>query len=283
MLAHSVFNHSAIQLLNHSITQPLAWYHDFFHGLPQLAWKAAQTDEQTQLDLELIVETLDFGPGDRLLDVFCGYGRHALPLARMGAHLTGVDIAPDYIAELQSAARQQKLPVVAVEGDILTLPIADIQAGAGPASQFDAAYCLGNSFSFFPRPDLQDFLGRLATVLRPGGRLLVHSQMVAESVLPDYQSRNWQPIELADGSTLLFMVENEYHPLDGRVDSQLTYVHGAETQTRTAQHYVYTLADLSQLFRAAGLPLIDVFGTEQGDAYAVGDADAWLLAEKAAN
>ncbi|RYF47267.1 MAG: SAM-dependent methyltransferase, partial [Cytophagaceae bacterium] len=70
----------------------MPWYHDFFHGLPQIAWKAAQTDEQTQLDLELIVDTLDFGPGDRLLDVFCGYGRHALPLARMGAHVTGVDI-----------------------------------------------------------------------------------------------------------------------------------------------------------------------------------------------
>jgi SAM-dependent methyltransferase len=258
----------------------LSWYHDFFHGLPQIAWKAAQTDEQTQLDLELIVDTLDFGPGDRLLDVFCGYGRHALPLARMGAHVTGVDIAPDYIAELHDAARRDKLPVTAIEGDILALPVGDVQAGAGTTGQFDAGYCLGNSFSFFPRPDLQKLLTRLADWLKPGGRLLVHSQMVAESVLPDYQPRNWQPIELGDGSTILFMVENEYDPLAGRIDSHLTYAYGGETQTRIAQHYVYTLADLSQLFRAAGLSIVDVFGTEQGDAYAVGDADAWLIAEK---
>lgn len=271
---------STIQSLNLSTIHPLPWYHDFFHGLPQIAWKAAQTDEQTQLDLELIVDTLDFGPGDRLLDVFSGYGRHALPLARMGAHVTGVDIAPDYIAELRDAARRDKLSVTAIEGDILALPVDDVRSGAGTTGQFDAAYCLGNSFSFFPRPDLQTLLTRLADWLRPGGRLLVHSQMVAESVLPDYQPRNWQPIDLSDGSTLLFMVENEYHPLDGRIDSHLTYVHAAETQTRLARHYVYTLADLGHMFRAAGLSIVDVFGTEQGDAYAVGDADAWLLAEK---
>ncbi|RYF54244.1 MAG: SAM-dependent methyltransferase, partial [Cytophagaceae bacterium] len=63
----------------------MSWYSDFFTGLPQEAWKAAQTDEQTQLELERIVESLEFGPDDRVLDVFCGYGRHALPLAKMGA------------------------------------------------------------------------------------------------------------------------------------------------------------------------------------------------------
>ena len=100
----------------------MAWYHTFFHGLPQEAWKAAQTEEQTQLDLELLVETLDFGPGDRLLDVFCGYGRHALPLARMGVRMTGVDIAPDYIAELQAAVGKEKLSVNGLVGDFWTIP-----------------------------------------------------------------------------------------------------------------------------------------------------------------
>jgi SAM-dependent methyltransferase len=254
----------------------LAWYHNFFHGLPQTAWKAAQTDEQTQLDLELLIETLEFGPGDRILDIFCGYGRHALPLARMGAHVTGVDISDEYIAELQTAAKAEKLIVNALADDFLTLDPDQIGAGR----QFNAAYCLGNSFSFFPRTEMVAFLTRVADLLVPGGRLLAHTEMIAESVLPDYQARNWQPIEGADGDPILFMVENEYDPLESRIDSHLTYVYHGETQTRVAQHYVYTLAELNHLFTEAGLSVVACYGTIEGDAFTLGDEAVWMLAEK---
>lgn len=250
----------------------MAWYHHFFQGLPQQAWKAAQTDEQTQLDLELLVESLEFGPDDRLLDVFCGYGRHALPLARMGARLTGVDISDEYVAELSAAARALRLPVTPIHGDFLTLPLADL-ALHGP---FDAAYCLGNSFSFFPRADMLGFLTRIASLLRPAGRFLAHTGMVAESILPDYQARSWQGI----GDTMLFLVDNEYDPLESRIDSHLTYVHQGEVTTRLAQHYVYTLADLRQLFADAGLAVLACYGTVEGEPYALGDEGVWLLAEK---
>jgi len=252
------------------------WYQDFFHGLPQQAWKAAQTDEQTHLDLELLVDTLEFGPGDRLLDVFCGYGRHALPLARMGARVTGVDISEEYIAELTQQSQADKLAVTAIEGDFLTLPIETI----GGADSFDAAYCLGNSFSFFGYESMGAFLGRMAGLLKTGGRLLAHTEMVAESVLPDYQARNWQPVGDAD-NPILFLAEHEYDPLESRIDAHLTYVFAGETQTRTAQHYIYTLAELRRLFAEAGLPVVACYGTVEGDAYQLGDQGVWLLAEKA--
>jgi SAM-dependent methyltransferase len=254
----------------------MAWYHNFFHGLPQDAWKAAQTDEQTQLDLELLVETLEFGPGDRLLDVFCGYGRHALPLARLGARVTGVDISEEYIAELEAAT--EKLPLMAVQGDFMQLTNIDLAVD----TLFDAGYCLGNSFSFFPRPDMLVFLKRIAALLKPGGRFLAQSEMIAESVLPDYQARNWQPIGDSDGEqSILFLVENEYDPLESRIDSHLTYVRDGVIQTRLAQHYVYTLAELCRLFREAGFTVVTCYGTVDGNPYTLGDEAVWLVAEKA--
>lgn len=254
----------------------MAWYHHFFHGLPQSAWKAAQTEEQTQLELELLVDTLEFGPDDRLLDVFCGYGRHALPLSRMGAHVTGVDISTEYIDELRLSASAEHLSLTALQGDFLTMPLSELQDSA----PFDAAYCLGNSFSFFPQPDMLAFLRRIADLVKPGGRFLAHTEMVAESVLPDYQERNWLPVEVEGEEPILFLVENEYDPLESRIDSHLTYVQAGVTQTRTAQHYVYTLAELQRLFRAAGLQMIDCSGTVTGEPYVLGDQGVWLLAEK---
>lgn len=251
----------------------MAWYHDFFHGLPQAAWRAAQTDEQTQLDLELLVETLEFGPGDRLLDVFCGYGRHALPLARMGARVTGVDISAEYIADLRSEAG--KLPLTAVQGDFLQLTNAELSVDA----PFDGVYCLGNSFSFFPRPDMLSFLTRIASLLTPGGRFLAHSEMIAESVLPDYQGRSWQPVGGGD-APILFLVENAYDPLESRIDAHLTYVRNGVTQTRLARHYVYTLAELVRLFGEAGFRVADCYGSVEGHSYALGDAGVWIIAER---
>lgn len=257
-------------------SRQMAWYHNFFHGLPQTAWKAAQTEEQTQLDLELLVETLDFGPGDRLLDIFCGYGRHALPLARMGTYVTGIDISSEYIAELQASAKAEKLSLTAIEADFMAVPESEI----GEADGFDAGYCLGNSFSFFAHADMLAFLTRIARFLKPGGRFLAHSEMIAESVLPDYQARNWQPIGDEEGEPLLFLVENEYDPLESRIDSSLTYVQAGKTQTRKAEHYVYTLAELCRLFDKAGLDVVACYGTIEGEPFSLGDEAVWIYAQR---
>ena len=230
----------------------MPWYNTFFHGLPQRAWREAQTDEQVIVgaELELIVETLDFGPGDDLLDVFGSYGRHALPLAWMGCSVTGVDISAEYIADLRADATAENLPVAAIEGDFMALPDADLtQLGL-----FDAGYCLGNSSSFFPADEMAVFLHRIAGLLRPGGRFLAHSGMVAEVILPDYQERSWLPI----GPDLHYAGRTYLPPRREPHRAALTYIQkkaGTETtvETRTAQHYAYTVAELHRLFARAGL------------------------------
>ena len=104
------------------------WYTSFFAGLPQDAWKAAQTDEQTQLELERLVESLEFGPEDRVLDVFCGYGRHALPLAKMGANVVGVDISEESIEDMRRASSRKKWALTPVVGDFMTLDLTTLGA-----------------------------------------------------------------------------------------------------------------------------------------------------------
>ena len=254
----------------------MPWYSDFFVGLPQEAWKAAQSDEQTQLELERIVESLEFGPDDRVLDVFCGYGRHALPLAKMGAKVVGVDISAESIAELKTAIGRKKWALTAIMGDFVTLDPATL----GSPKSFQAAYCLGNSLCFFPRDEMLTFLQRIADLLEPGGRFLAQSGMVAESFLPDFQERAWLPI----GEFIQVLVENQYDPLTACVEQHLTYYRrsetGVEVVDRTARYYVYTVADLRRLFTEAGLDPVACYGTVDGDAYRVGDEGVWLLVVK---
>lgn len=104
--------------------------------------------------------------------------------------------------------------------------------------------------------------------------------MLAESVLPDYQARNWQPVGEDGDEPILFLVENEYVPMESRIDSHLTYVRAGQTQTRTAQHFVYTLAEIRGLFGEAGLTILDCYGSIDGESFALGDEAVWILAKR---
>lgn len=244
----------------------MPWYQHFFHGLPQKAWKTAQTDEQTRQELELLVESLEIGPGDHLLDIFCGYGRHAIPLARLGCQVTGVDISAEYIEELNSTAQKESLAINPIRADFLQTALTE---------PFEAAYCIGNSFSFFPYATMLRFLRQIAGMLKPGSRFIAHSGMVAETVLPDYQERNWMPV----GPDIFYLAEHTYDPERSRINSHLTYISNGVTETRTARHYIYTIAELKRMFRKAGFQVIDLYGTTDGEPFTLGDESIWLVAE----
>ena len=55
-------------------------------------------DKETEEETEVITKLLRVQRGDSLLDVGCGYGRHALRLAeKYGLKVTGIDISPGLI------------------------------------------------------------------------------------------------------------------------------------------------------------------------------------------
>ncbi|WP_234733657.1 class I SAM-dependent methyltransferase [Tellurirhabdus bombi] len=244
----------------------MPWYTNFFHGLVQQAWKEAQDEEQTAQEVDFICDLLALQPGQRVLDVFCGYGRHALELARLGCVVTGVDISEEYIAEIQTVAQDEQLPIKGICADFMVAPL---------EQSYEAAYCFGNSFSFFPYDDMRRFLQKIADQLPVGGKFMADTGMVAESVLPDFQERSWMKI-----GDLTFLMENEYEVAESRINSHLTYLQNGQTESRTAQHYVYTYAELRRLFREAGLEITETFSALDGSEFVLGDERLLILAEK---
>ncbi|GAB3893770.1 class I SAM-dependent methyltransferase [Larkinella knui] len=244
----------------------MAWYENFFNGLVQEAWKAAQTEEQTELECDFLNDVLELQPGQRVLDIFCGHGRHALELARLGYAVTGVDISTESILEVQKVAKREKLPVEAIAGDFLAL---DLEGG------FQAAYCFGNSFSFFPHDQMLLFLQKIADQLPTGGRFAAETAMIAESVLPDFQERSWM-----QAGDITFLMENNYDARQSCINAQLTYLRNGQSVQRQARHYVYTIAELHRLFEKAGLTITEQFGNLDGSEFLLGDDRLLLVAQK---
>src|SRR5215218_1426015 len=74
---------------------------------------------------EKFIEGLNLKPGMRVLDVACGTGNLALPAARAGAIVTGVDIAPNLVEQARENAKLQGLNIQFDEGDAEALPYDD--------------------------------------------------------------------------------------------------------------------------------------------------------------
>ena len=106
------------------------------------------------------VRRLGLAPGTRVLDVACGTGNLALPAARTGAAVTGVDIATNLLEQARARAAAEGLTARFDEGDAEKLPY--------PDASFDAVISMFGVM-FAPRPELA--AAELLRVCRPGGRI----------------------------------------------------------------------------------------------------------------
>jgi SAM-dependent methyltransferase len=109
---------------------------------------------------EAFVSRLDIAPGARVLDIACGTGNVTIPLARIGARATGVDIATNLLEQARERAAAEGLEIVFDEGDAEQLPY--------PDASFDAVVTMFGAM-FAPRPEI--VASECARVLKPGGLL----------------------------------------------------------------------------------------------------------------
>ncbi|MFW5875238.1 MAG: class I SAM-dependent methyltransferase [Myxococcota bacterium] len=126
-----------------------------------------------------LVERLGAVPGNRVLDVGCGYGYHAMRLARHGLRVTGVDVSR---VALEHARRNVEgspveRAITLVHGDLLRLPFHD--------DSFDFVNCWGVLMHV---PELERALGELCRVLAPGGRLAI-----TDNSATSWHVRVWEP------------------------------------------------------------------------------------------
>ena len=120
------------------------------------------------------VESLGIEPGMKVLDLGCGDGTTALPEARRGAEVLGVDIAANLVAAGNARAKAAGLDNLTFrEGDASNLE------GIGDDS-FDLVVSVFGAM-FAPRPD--DVAKEMVRVTRPGGRIVMGNWIPGDPTL----------------------------------------------------------------------------------------------------
>lgn len=74
---------------------------------------------------ELVAARAGIEHGTRVLDVACGTGNAALPAARAGARVTGLDLVPKLLEQGRAKAAREGIEIEWVEGDAEELPFED--------------------------------------------------------------------------------------------------------------------------------------------------------------
>ena len=129
------------------------------------SWMAGDFGEvakYTAKEGEACVNRIGISRGSRILDVACGTGNTAIPAARLGADVTGVDIAPNLIEQASRRAKAENLSVRFQEGDAEQLAFAD--------AEFDYVVTMYGAM-FAPRPER--VAAELIRVCRSGGTIVM--------------------------------------------------------------------------------------------------------------
>jgi SAM-dependent methyltransferase len=117
--------------------------------------------DATVVEREIAFLERQLTAGDRVLDLCCGPGRHAAPLAAAGHRVIGLDV--DAAALRDAAARAPNAAFV--RGDMRRIPLA--------ACTVDTVICMWQSFGHFDDEGNAAALCEMSRVLRPQGRLVL--------------------------------------------------------------------------------------------------------------
>lgn len=146
-----------------------AWWETFFDRAYTEAWEAAGAFARTAEEVAGLLDLVTADAPLRILDVPCGFGRHAGLLHTAGHRVTGMDLSGDQLA----IAADRHPGATYLRGDMRRPP-------AGP---FDLVVNLFSSFGYF-MDAAEDLVALRAwyDVLVPGGELVMttnHRDLIA--------------------------------------------------------------------------------------------------------
>ncbi|HLF78823.1 MAG TPA: class I SAM-dependent methyltransferase [Dehalococcoidia bacterium] len=245
------------------------WYQAFYGRDYLEIYDFYLTSERTAQELAFIQKTLALQPGQRLLDLCSGHGRHAIPLAQTGLKVAGIDQSLEYLKMATASARDQKVNVANLHGDMRYLPF-------GPC--FDAAINVFSSFGYLEN-EAEDamVLRSVAKVLKPGGPFLI-DLISREWVLRNYVESDWH--EGSDGT--LYLERRGFDFVESREHVTFLAIAPDGSRREIPGHHIrlYTLRELVGMLDAAGLRFEQAYGGFDGQPYSVDTRRMIVLARK---
>ncbi len=243
--------------------------HHYFDGLYQSIWQQIIPEVLTQKEVDHLLRHFKLDQATPVVDLMCGYGRHAIALARNRIPVTAVDNQPNYIRQIEQIQSAEQLPITPVLVNVLDWE---------PVAGHHMALCMGNSLNFYSPAELPIFLQKVSDSLVEGGYFWINSWSVSEIALRDPMHGQTQTSTVGDFThTNTFLLRNDPPRLE--IQSHILAADGTREE-RLAIDYLYTIPQLQEMLLAAGLQSITVQSIPGKKDFTEGDPRVYILSKK---
>lgn len=244
------------------------WYKGFFGEDYLYIYEPVLTSERTRREVDGIVNLLGLPQGSSILDLCCGHGRHAIPLAQRGYQVTGQDLSEVFLREAEKEAQAQGVHVQWVRSDMRNIPF---------ENEFYAAINIFTAFGYLEDQDEdQKVLQQVNKALKPGGLYLLetlHREGLIRHFVPHH-------IEYYPEG-LLVLEERSFDLLASRSEVKITMIYpDGQRREHGFSHRVYTLTELAQMLARAGLEVKAYSGAWDGSELTIDSFRLILLSQK---
>ena len=251
------------------VTNESPWYESFF-GHDYLDVYGYQfTQERAQSETDFAVRALALQPGERVLDLCSGQGRHAVMLAKHGCAVTALDLSAEYVKLAQAAARDAGVTLETVRADMREIPF---------AGRFDAVVNMFSSFGYL-ESEAEDakVLDAIRRALKPGGRVLL-DLLNRDWVVANYETEDSH----ADPDGTLYLEHRRFDLETSRNHVSFTVVTPDGQRREVGGHHIrlYTLREMRGALDAAGLAYEGVYGGFDGETYGIDTRRMIIVARK---
>jgi cyclopropane fatty-acyl-phospholipid synthase-like methyltransferase len=244
------------------------WWDTYFDERFIALYAPLLPEQESRAEAEAAAELLGLEAGARVLDLACGWGRHAVELARAGYRVTGVDRSETLLSHARRAAAAAGVEVEWVCADVRDVPA---------SGDFDAVVSLFSSLGYFLSDEEDARALRAARgALRSDGLLLLET-MHRDQVARSFAEHDWW--ESPDGT--LVWVEREFDAVAGVSHERLRWRSGAGEGEKRHSIRVRTATEWARLLHQAGLEPLAWYGDWEPAAFEHTSERLIVLAEPA--
>ncbi len=195
---------------------------------------------EAELFMKSLTHYLNLEPGDPILDLACGKGRHSIYLNSMGYHVTGADLSENSITHASQFANET-----------LHFKVHDMRKPF--ASKFEAVFNLFTSFGYFENEE-----DNLDTIKAIQSNLNTNGCAVLDFMNVDHVLANLIPEETKTIENIDFYIKR--YLKNGYIHKEINFEAEGKAFSFVEKVKALTLENFQNYFAQAGVHLLEIFG-----------------------
>jgi SAM-dependent methyltransferase len=211
------------------------------------AYRNDLSSERSEREVAALVRLLDLKPPMKILDLACGFGRHANRLAALGHSVTAVDYMPGFLEMARQDASEMSVQVDYRQGDMRQIDFDGL---------FDRVMLLFTSFGYFEDRGNEQVLRNMARALKPGGRLMF------DIANRDVFLKDLPPADVIEKGRDLLINRFSFDALTGRFHNRRILIRDGVRKDKPFSIRLYNANEIQALLERAGLVDIRILGED---------------------